>query len=183
MPSQRRRWARFQRGSIVTSDESLFADHADDGEIQRNRSWQPAADARPQRRPRHPDAIQWGRRWTRARRRWSRGWWIPRRSSRSRGRSLIRNHLLAGQLAGDGARGAVANGIRAENGVVPGVNFGDGVRVEVGGEDLAAVGLESEMRGGFADIKEAEQVVMLQRGVFSGRYHEVGVAASQRSII
>ncbi len=49
-----------------------------------------------------------------------------------------------------------------------GGDLGDGVAVEVGDEDLAAIGFEGEVDGGLADIEEVEEVVGLLESVGGG---------------
>ncbi len=68
-------------------------------------------------------------------------------------------------LADDGAGGLGADDVGAQDFVGPGGDLGDGVGVEVGGEEFAAVGLEGEVGGGLADVEEGEEVVVLEVGV------------------
>ena len=67
-----------------------------------------------------------------------------------------------GVVGGDDAVGGVfADEGCAADFVGAGGDLGDGVAVEVGDEDLAAVGLHGEVDGGLADVEEVEQVVGL----------------------
>jgi hypothetical protein len=65
-------------------------------------------------------------------------------------------------LADDGARGLGANDVGAADFVGRGVDFGDAVGVEVGDEDLSAVGFEGEVIRGVADVEDGEEVVLLE---------------------
>jgi len=67
--------------------------------------------------------------------------------------------------ADDGAGGVGTDDVCAGDFVGPGGDFGDAVGVEVGGEDLALIGLEGEMGGGFADVEEGQELVVLHSGV------------------
>ncbi len=62
----------------------------------------------------------------------------------------------------------VADGVGAADLVGPGGDFGDGVRSEVGDEELAAVGFKGEVYGGLAYVEEGEQVVGGETGVLAG---------------
>ena len=64
--------------------------------------------------------------------------------------------------------GLAADGEGAADLVGAGGDLGDGVRAEVGDEDLAAVGLEGEVNGGLADVEEGEKVVGCEGGVLAG---------------
>ena len=67
-----------------------------------------------------------------------------------------------GVVGGDDSVGGVcADERRAADFVVAGGDLGDGVAVEIGDEDLAAVGFHGEVDGGLADVEEIEQVVRL----------------------
>ena len=81
-------------------------------------------------------------------------------------------HLLKYERMGSVAKllgGFVADGEGAFDLIVECIDLGDGVVGEVGGEYLAAVGLEGEMDGVAAYVKEGEEVVGEGCGVLFGR--------------
>ena len=74
-----------------------------------------------------------------------------------------------GVVGGDNSVGGVfADERGAADFVVSCCDLGDGVAVEVGDEDLAAVGFHGEVDGGLADVEEVEQMV----GLFGLRWRK-----------